>query len=120
MGDYTVQRALDALADYLGEETTKVAIAAAAAGDNPIVVGVAGFRIVVVAYTMIAKAPVDVKWRSNAADRSGVLALDSFSGLTTPWVPSGHLETGVGEALQLNLSAAQIVGGHLSYKLREA
>lgn len=93
------------------------AVVAASAGDNQIVANVANQRIIVVSYVLVAVGAVSVKWRSAANDLSGAMPLAANGGLV---VPAGDefaalLETNLGEALNLNLSGAVAVGGHISY-----
>ena len=96
-------------------------IDASASGNNEIVAAVTGKRIRVVGYTIIATGTVTVKWRSASTDLSGGMALAANGG-TTPSVsvlsPAGMFgvfQTEPGEALNLNLSGAVAVGGHLVY-----
>jgi hypothetical protein len=96
------------------------AIAVAGNGDNQIVAADATRKIKVLSYVIVAAGAVNAKWRSATTDKSGAMALVANSGVSfgvgTP--AGGHiLETAVNEALNLNLSAAVSVAGHLSYFL---
>lgn len=93
------------------------AIAASASGDNTIVAAVTGKKIRVLSYDYTAAAAVNVKWKSGASnDKSGLTYLPAAGwGKAKQFNPVGHVETNVGEALVLNLSAAQAVGGELTY-----
>jgi hypothetical protein len=65
---------------------------------------------------LVANAAVNAKWQSaTAGDKSGLLYLAANGGVVAPESPRGYFETAAGEALQLNLSAAVAVGGHISY-----
>lgn len=96
-------------------------IDASASGDNAIVAAVAGKRIRVIGYTIIAGAAVTAKWRSATTDISGGMALAANGGaapsvsVLSPGGMFGVLQTEPGEALNLNLSDAVAVGGHLVY-----
>ncbi len=102
-----------------GKDLKFAAITAAALGDNTAVAAVAGKRIKVSSYVLIASGAVSVKWKSGAAtDLSGAMAFAANGGLAPPAEPSAHvMQTAQGQALVLNLSAAVSVGGHLSYFL---
>lgn len=98
-------------------------ITAASAGDNALLAAVAGKRIRVHAldvFNGVATANT-VKFRSAANDISLPVTLPGVAGadVTLPAVPQGsyHFQTNVGEALNINLSAATAVGGVLSYSL---
>lgn len=91
------------------------AIAASASGDNPIVAVVAGKKIRVLSYVLMANGAVNAKWRSATTDKSGLLYFAANGGAVAPHTPVGHLETAAGEALNLNLSGAVAVGGHVTY-----
>lgn len=92
-------------------------------GDNTVVAAVAGKKIRVVGYTTASAGTVTVTWKSGAATSiSGpmpmVAAGDSIGigSSGTYMAEYGVMETGVSQALVLNLSAAVAVGGHLVYR----
>jgi hypothetical protein len=99
------------------------AISAASSGSNEIVAAVAGKRIKVLAYTVISAGSVSMTWRSASTAISGAMPLAANGGAA----PSGGsvsplgnmplLQTEVGEALNINLSSAVGVYGHLTYVL---
>jgi hypothetical protein len=92
------------------------AIAASSSGDNSIVALVSAKKIRVLAYKLVANGAVNAKWRSNTTDKTGLSYMAAAGdGEVLPYNPLGWFETAVGEALQLNLSAALAVGGHLTY-----
>ena len=82
-------------------------------GDKTIVAAVALKHIVVVNVVVTLVSGQTVIWKSGTTALSG--AIDS--GYTAGDAYSGLLETAVGEALILNLSAASAVDGHLTYVL---
>lgn len=88
-------------------------------GDNPLVSGVVGQRIVVTGYTLIARSPVDVRWKSDSNNKSGLLPLLASVGASPAYNPRGAIICGVGEDLVLNLSDAIYVGGHFTFEMRE-
>ena len=99
------------------------AISASASGDNTIVAAVAGQKIVLLSYLVIAAGDVSITWKSGASTSlSGAMALAANGGAApsagplTPAGVVGMLETAPGEALVLNLSAAVAVGGHITYR----
>lgn len=85
-------------------------------GDNEIVAAVSGKRIRVLQWGLAAGGDVDVKWKSGSSTSiSGTRPLTKYAsagGSPSPW---GRFKTGVGEALNLNLTAAVPVGGELAY-----
>lgn len=90
-------------------------------GDNAIVPAVAGKRIKVLHYTVGCDQNIDIYWKSNSTRISGPIFLAASTSLSAGYgasSPAGlvaMLETGVGEALNLNLSGAKTVGGHITY-----
>jgi hypothetical protein len=94
-------------------------INAAAAGDNAIVAADgSGKKLKVLQYAFVVDAAVAVKWRSAANDRSGAMVFAANGGISSPFVApaAGHLlETAAGEALNLNLSGAVGVRGHVAF-----
>ncbi len=96
---------------------------ATASGDNTVIAAVAGKKLRVVGYSTASAGTVTVKWKSGASvDLSGpmpMVAAGSGQGVLgsgTYMAEYGVLETDVGLALVLNLSAAVVVGGHLVYR----
>jgi len=96
-------------------------IDASASGDNQVVAAVAGKRIRVISYTLITSAAVTAKWRSASTDITGGMAFAANGGsepsvsILSPGGIFGLFQTEPGEALNLNLSSAVAVGGHLVY-----
>jgi hypothetical protein len=93
-------------------------------GANQIVAAVPGQRIRVISFRLSASAAVNAKWQSAANDLTGLAYYAANGGEVVP--PIGHtagtqipgwFETNLGEALNLNLSAAVAVGGSLVYAL---
>lgn len=90
-------------------------VSASASGDNLIVAAETGKRIRVINYCIISAGTVNAKWRSNTTDKSGAFPLVANVGAVCPEADLGWLVTEVGEALNLNLSGAVLVAGHLAY-----
>ena len=100
-----------------GRTPLQAPIDVSASGDNTVVAAVAGQKIYVVAYDLIAAAAVTLRWKSGGAtNRSGPMPLAANSGLGRSSVPHWPLFwTDAATALTLNLSAAVAVGGTLTY-----
>lgn len=114
-----VVSALDSAAMQSGNDqvTPKfVSIAASASGDNTLVSGVASKKIRVLSYVLMSNGTVNAKFQSSTGgDITGLLYLVANTGASSGFSPVGHFETVAGEDLQLNLSGAIAVGGHLTY-----
>ena len=82
-----------------------------------LVAAVANKRIRVYAAVMVAGSAVDVKFRSNTTDISATFPLAANGGCVLPEAKAGWFQTAVGEALNLNMSAATTVGVQLIYEL---
>jgi len=89
----------------------------ATAGDNAIVAAVAGKRVKVYGIVLVVSAAVNCKWRSAVTDLTGDMNFggkgEGYAQAVQP--PAFLLATAAGEALNLNLSAAVAVDGHVSY-----
>lgn len=113
----TAKLATDAIQDGTTALTPKFAsIDVATSGDNTIVAAVASKKIRVLAYTLVCAAATTVIWKSATAGAiTGDMSFAANGGIAAPFSPIGHFETTAGEALVLNLSAANAVSGHLVY-----
>lgn len=105
---------------YEPHEPLQAEIDATSSGANTIVAGVTGKSIRVMSYVLSAAGAVVVKWQSkpsgSAVELSGPgLSLAQNGGFTAPHNPDGWIKTVAGSALQLDLSGAVDVGGHLTY-----
>ena len=95
-----------------------IAIVASSSGPTTIVTATAGKKVRVLAAKITANGAVNVKWQSHTAptDLTGFSYYASAGdGEVLPFNPIGWFETHVGEALDINLSGAVAVGGHLTY-----
>lgn len=91
-------------------------IAASSSGDNTLVSAVASKKIRVLSYVLVANAAVNAKFQSaTGGDISGLLYCAANTGASSGFSPVGHFQTAANEDLQLNLSGAVAVGGHLTY-----
>jgi hypothetical protein len=96
-------------------------IDAQSAGSNTVVAAVTGKRILVLQYTATASVNLDGYFASNATAITGPIYLGSHGttmaayGAVTPAGLVGLFRTEIGEALNIVLSGAGNVGGHLTY-----
>jgi hypothetical protein len=115
--DYGVPLATDKMVAGTTSLTPKFAtIAVSSSGDNSIVASVSSKKIRVLSLKLTTNGAVNAKWRSATTDITGLSYLAAAGdGEVLPFNPLGWFETAVTSALQVNLSAAVAVGGHLTY-----
>jgi len=129
--DVLTQPARDRLTDNVGaalqtdaimNDTTALTpkfaiIDAATSGDNTLVAAVAGAKIRVLAYVLVASAAVTVRFEDGAGGTalSGQMQLAANGGAVAPFSPVGWFETTANTLLNLELSGAISVDGHLIY-----
>jgi len=92
----------------------------ASSGDTQIVAADATKKIKLLSCKLISNGTVSVKWRSGTTDLEGASPLVANSGYVLPASSPGqghYLETAVSSALNINLSGAVQVSGHISYYL---
>lgn len=95
----------------------------ATSGDNHIVAAVTGKKIRVLHYTLVPSADVTVRWESAGTPDTfltGEMQLLAEDGVVGPSTLSatcklGLFETLAGEGLDLQLSGAVSVDGHITY-----
>jgi hypothetical protein len=99
-------------------------IAASALGDNIVVAAVPGCALRVVGYLLSFSAAANAKWMSDvgggAVGLTGLLyGSTAYPAVAQPVTPLGRgwFQTAAGKALNLNLSAAVPVGGHVLYEV---
>lgn len=92
-------------------------IAVSSSGANTIIAAVTSKKLRVLSYNIMANAAVNAKWQSHVAptDLTGLKYMAANGGICAPFNPVGWFETVAGEALDLNLSGAQAVGGEVVY-----
>lgn len=106
----------DAIFDGVTSLTPKFSkIDVASSGDNAIVAAVGGKKIRVLSYVFVCSGTVNVKWRNGTTDLMGAASFVANTGIAMPYCPVGYFETSVAAALNLNLSAAVQVSGHITY-----
>lgn len=108
----------DAIMNGNTELTPKFAkIVASSSGATEVVAAVTSKKIRVLAYTLQCNAAVNAKFQSHVTptDKTGLLYNGTNTGASPAFCPVGHFETVAGEALDINLSGAVAVGGHLTY-----
>ena len=93
------------------------AIAASASGNNTLVAAVAGKRIRVLALSLSFAGIVNAKFQTAAGgtDLTGLYYGVANTQVVLPFNEAGHFQTVGGELLNMNLSAAIAVGGHIVY-----
>jgi len=115
--------AVDTSAMVVGNTATKLTpkfaiIAAANSGATTIIPAVTGKKIRVLAAKIVANGGVNVKWQSHftPTDLTGLSYYAAAGdGEVLPFNPVGWFQTNASEALDINLSGAIAVGGHLTY-----
>lgn len=92
-------------------------ITASSSGATTIVSAVTSKKIRVLSWSLVVNAAVNVKWQSHVTptDITGLYYFAANGGIAAPFNPLGLFETVSGEALDINLSGAQAVGGALVY-----
>lgn len=97
--------------------TPKFAVISASATDNTIVAAVATKAIRVIQMDMMSLVGVNGRFLSGVggAVLTGFSFIGSNGGLVRPFSPVGWFQTATNTLLNLNLSAAQSVGGCLTY-----
>lgn len=129
--DVTSQPARDRLTDNIGvalqtdailNDTTActpqfAVIAASSSGDNTLVAAVTAKKIRVLSYSLVAAGTVTVRFESGASGTAltGQMSLVANTGISVAFNPCGHFETGTNTLLNLELSGAVSVAGHLCY-----
>lgn len=89
----------------------------AVSGNNMLVTAVTGKKIRVLSYAFIVAAAVTVRFESGADGTAltGQMQFAANGGISCPFNEAGWFETGVSALLNLELSGAISVDGHLSY-----
>lgn len=93
-----------------------LAIAASSSGDTTLLAAQSGQPIVVLAYTLVCDAAVDVKFR-DGQDLTGAMPFASNGGVSAPFNPAGHFVTRAGQPLVINLSEAAAIAGHMTVQV---
>lgn len=89
----------------------------ASSGDNTLITAVTGKKIRVLSYVIVTADAVNVRFESGAGGTAltGVMTFAANSGAAMNCFPAGCFETAAGALLNLELSGAVSVDGHLTY-----
>jgi hypothetical protein len=91
-------------------------VVASASGATAVVAAQPGRKIVVVNLNLTVNGAVNVKFQSAANDITGLHYANAAGWRQSlPTSSVGWFSTNAGEALNINLSAAVAVGGHIAY-----
>lgn len=98
-------------------DVKRAVIECSTSGANTIVAAVAGKRIAVLGYTIVAAGAVTVRWTSDTTAISGPMSFAANGGVSPATVDAdkAHMVTAVGEALKITLGGAVAIAGHLVY-----
>lgn len=110
--------ATDAIFSGATSLTPKFAlISTSANGASQVVAAVASRHIRVLSGFLVASAATNVKFQSHVTptDVTGLMNFALNGGAVLPYNPLGNFQTIAGEALDINLSAANAVGGAITY-----
>ena len=118
LGSVSSKLGTDSIMNGVTPLTPKFAtIAASSSGDNTLVAAVVSKKIRVLSYTLVAAGAVVCRFEDGAGGtaKSGQMALAANGVLTVPFSPVGHFETTANTLLNLELSGAVSVAGHVCY-----
>jgi autotransporter translocation and assembly factor TamB len=106
--------AIDNNGVVLTPKYAKIAISAS----GTVIAAVASKKIRVLAFTITSNGAVNAKFQTSTgpADLSGLIYMPAAgNGICCNFNPVGWFETGVGDALNINLSAGIAIGGTITY-----
>jgi len=118
LGSAAAKLGTDAIMNGVTPLTPKfAAIAASSSGDNTLIAAVVGKKIRVLSYTLVAAGAVTCRFEDGAGGtaKSGVMSFAANGGVSVPFSPVGHFETTANTLLNLELSGAVSVAGHICY-----
>lgn len=92
-----------------------VKISTSSSGNTELIAAVTGRKIRVISYVIVCNAAVNVKFQSGSTDITGLLYFAANGGAACTVEGLGCFQTAAGEALNINLSGAIAVGGHITY-----
>jgi hypothetical protein len=84
-------------------------------GATELVAASAGARYRVLSVAVVATVANNVKFQSASTDISATFPLGANGGVVLPYNEHGWFETNVGEALNVNMSAATSTGVQIQY-----
>lgn len=88
-----------------------------AIGQTAVVAAVAGAAIRVVGLIAMSTVANNIKFQSNSTDISALFPLGANGGMVLPFNEHGWFQTNIGEALNINMSAATATGVQVQYIL---
>ena len=105
---------------YCGNENAPIkyeVIDDATSGNNTIISAVTGKRIVVLQYVLIASGAVTVRFESGAGGTAltGQMQIAANGGVSANCAPYGCFATAAAALLNMELSGATSVDGHITY-----
>lgn len=88
-----------------------------ASGDSTLIAAVTSKKIRVLSYSLVCDGAVAVKFTDGAGGTAltGAMSFAANGGISTPYCPVGHFQGSTTTPLEINLSAAVGVRGHLTY-----
>jgi hypothetical protein len=94
-----------------------VSINVSSSGGTTLLAAVSAKKIRVLAYSLVCDAAVAVKFNDGAAGTAltGAMSFAANGGISAPFCPAGHFQGTTNTLLEINLSAAVGVRGHLTY-----
>ena len=109
-------RQVVAFATAGGKPLQFASISTAASGATQLVAAQGGaLKIKVVSYVIVASSAVSAKFQSSSTDLTGAMSLAASGGVAAPSGSSHWFETAANQALNINLSGAVQVSGHLGF-----
>jgi hypothetical protein len=84
-------------------------------GSNALVAAVSGKQIVVLSLAVVTTLANNVKFLSDASQISSTMPVGANGGFVLPFHQYGWCATNIGEALNINLSAAVFTGITITY-----
>ena len=101
------------------QERTALVVSGATSGNNTLLAAVSGSKIRVLSYVLVAAGSVTARFESAAGGTAltGVMSLIAGVPLVVNLEREGHFETAVSALLNMELSGAVQVSGHLTYCL---
>lgn len=118
IGDVGARMVTSSIQDGTTAATPKfAAIDDATSGNNTLVAAVASKKLRVLSYVLVAAGTVNARFESgaNGTALTGQMNLVANTGVSSGFNPLGHFETAANTLLNLELSAAVSVDGHLTY-----
>lgn len=84
-------------------------------GSNIVIAAVPTKKIRVLQYSLVCQTAVSIYFEYSGVFLTGIMTFANNGGISSPFSPVGLFETLAGYSLLINLSVANVVGGHLVY-----